>query len=898
MPPDRGSTREISRRLAAGLAGRYRIERELGLGGMARVYLAEDLRHHRPVALKVLRPEIAAIVGAERFAREIEVAASLQHPHILPLLDSGQVNRLVFYVMPYVEGESLRLRLARGHELPIPEAVRILTEVADALGEAHAHGVVHRDIKPDNVMLHGRHALVTDFGVAKAVTAVAGQELLTSSDVAVGTPAYMAPEQATADQHQDHRVDIYALGVLGYELLTGRRPFAAATAPEMLAAHLTAEPEPLQRYRPEVPPALAQVILKCLAKRPVDRWQSAEDVRQQLERFATPSGRTPVRMLVANRLGRLSRWRKRIALVGVIVLTPVAIVFFRPRSFNIALSDIGPVTTEPGVEFQPAVSPDGKVVAYAAGPIAATHLVLRSTAGTSTGGEVHLGDSSFLREALPSWSSDGETVRFWGCRANGCAMYETGKLGGSVRPVDLPARRGLAVDRTAWSADGDRVAFVSDDTIFAASTTDTTLRRVVVDTNGRFGELNTLSWSPDGRQIAYVLSNPAWRFSGNLETSSIWLVSASGGQPQRVTAADHLNVSPVWLDVRHLLFVSDRDGPRGVYVVEVGPRGSRGEPRVVPGVTDPHSISYSISSSILAFSKFTFRQNIWSFPLHATAPVSIRAGRPVTTGTHVIESHDVSPDGRWIVFNDSHRGETSSLYIESAQGGKAVPLTALPWAVEAPRWSPDGTEIAFDWDGTINQYWIMVMPAKGGTPIAITDSLDYNGYPQWSPNGLQIAWKSSRTGRAEVWLVSRDSVGGTWHHPVRITDFGCFVSAWAPDDGGILCQAGSDLVALSPEGRVLWRRDVAGSSGLTFASYLPYLTRLSPDGRTLYTTATDRDGRRGIWAIPVYGGTPRLVVSYDDPALAPARFLSLGPDRLYLTVSEYESDIWVAKLRF
>ncbi len=200
----------------------------------------------------------------------------------------------------------MRDRLAREGELPIPDAVRILVEVADALSHAHAHGVVHRDIKPDNVLLSGRHALVADFGVAKAVTEATGRQLLTSAGVALGTPLYMAPEQATADPHQDHRVDIYALGVLGYELLTGRAPFAATTVPEMLAAHVTAVPEPLERYRPTVSPALAQIIMKCLAKKPADRWQTADELLTQLEPLATPSGgrRRP-------RPGRSRHWATR-----------------------------------------------------------------------------------------------------------------------------------------------------------------------------------------------------------------------------------------------------------------------------------------------------------------------------------------------------------------------------------------------------------------------------------------------------------------------------------------------------------------------------------------------------------------------------------------------------------
>jgi eukaryotic-like serine/threonine-protein kinase len=888
-------------RLAAALADRYTIERELGQGGMATIYLAEDLRHHRKVALKVLRPEIAATLGAGRFAREIEVAARLQHPNILPLLDSGEAAGFFFYVMPYVEGESLRDRLARGGELPIHDAVRILMEVADALSEAHAHGVVHRDIKPDNVLLRGRHALVADFGVAKAVTEATGRQVLTSAGVALGTPAYMAPEQATADPRQDHRVDIYALGVLGYELLTGRPPFSATTAQEMLAAHVTAEPEPLEQYRPTVSPALAAVLMQCLAKKPADRWQTADELLAALEPLATPSGGiTPTQARPMATFGRVPRWGRWAAAVGALgALGGLAYTVLRPKPLAVALADMSPVTTESGVQFEPAISPDGKLVAYAAGPITAPHLVIRSTAGMASAGEVRLADTSFTSEWYPSWTDDGESVRFWGCRSQNCAMYVTDKLGGSVRFVRMPARIGLSLSRTTWSPDGSRVAYVADDTIFAASTGDTTLRLVVVDTAGRFGELNSLAWSPDARFIAYVLSNPSWRATGNVETSSIWLVSATGRTPQRVTTADHLNVSPVWVDARHLLFVSDRDGPRAAYVVEVDAKGSHGVPRAVPGVADPHSLSYSIQSATLTFSKLTFQQNIWAYPIGRSSPVSIRAGRPVTAGAHVIEAHDVSPDGKWIVFDDSRRGEASDLFRMPTTGGEPVQLTDLPGLVDSPQWSPDGSEIAFTWYGP-TAYRNMVVPAGGGAALAITDSLDYNGFPQWSPTGLRIAYKSSRTGRAEVYVVSRDSVGAPWRPPVRITDFGCFVSAWSTRTDSILCVSHGDVISISRQGRILWRRGILPASGLTSASgFSPEHSRLSRDGRTFFVEATDRGGRRGVWAIPIAGGPPHLVVAYDDPALVSlGAFLSLGPNSVYLTVGQYEGHIWVGKLRW
>ena len=285
--------------LSAALADRYRVERELGAGGMATVYLAQDLKHARKVALKVLRPELSASLGPERFVREITIAAGLTHPHILPLFDSGEAAGFLYYVMPFVEGMSLREKLAREGELPVADAVRILRDMADAMAYAHDRGVVHRDIKPENVMLSGRHALVTDFGVAKAVTdatahrAEHGTEpgtTLTMAGVVLGTPAYMAPEQATADPHLDHRADLYAWGVVAYELLAGRPPFDRATSQEILAAHVTEAAEPVNKHRGSISPALANLVMRALEKRPADRWQRADELVTHLETLSTSSG--------------------------------------------------------------------------------------------------------------------------------------------------------------------------------------------------------------------------------------------------------------------------------------------------------------------------------------------------------------------------------------------------------------------------------------------------------------------------------------------------------------------------------------------------------------------------------------------------------------------------------
>jgi eukaryotic-like serine/threonine-protein kinase len=281
---------DLQQRLQAALGGAYQIERELGGGGMSRVFVAHETALGRQVVIKVLPPDMAASVNIERFRREIQLAASLQHPHIVPVHAAAQVGDLFYYTMPLVEGESLRTRLARDGELPVGDAIRILQDVADGLAYAHAHGVVHRDIKPDNILISGNHAVVTDFGVAKAVSAAAGESSLTSIGVALGTPAYMSPEQASADPHVDHRADIYAVGAMAYEMLTGQPPFTGMSAQQVLAAHITTAPVPVTSRRPSVSPALNQLVMQCLEKKPADRVQHATELLALLQAIATPSG--------------------------------------------------------------------------------------------------------------------------------------------------------------------------------------------------------------------------------------------------------------------------------------------------------------------------------------------------------------------------------------------------------------------------------------------------------------------------------------------------------------------------------------------------------------------------------------------------------------------------------
>jgi serine/threonine-protein kinase len=268
-------------RLKSALAERYAIERELGSGGMATVYLAEDLKHHRKVAVKVLRPELAAALGADRFHREIEIAANLHHPHILPLHDSGEAEGFLYYVMPYVEGESLRDRLNREKQLPVDDALQIARDVADALGSAHKHDVIHRDIKPENILLEEGHAIVADFGIARAVD-VAGGTKLTETGIALGTPEYMSPEQAAGGTDLDGRSDIYSLGCVLYEMLGGQPPFTGVTVESIVSQHMTAEPAPVTQVRPAVSAEIVGTLNRMLAKTPADRFGTAGQFSEAL----------------------------------------------------------------------------------------------------------------------------------------------------------------------------------------------------------------------------------------------------------------------------------------------------------------------------------------------------------------------------------------------------------------------------------------------------------------------------------------------------------------------------------------------------------------------------------------------------------------------------------------
>jgi serine/threonine-protein kinase len=880
-------------RLKDALAGRYTVLRELGSGGMAMVYVAEDLKHRRKVAVKVLRPELAAALGHERFSREIEIAAQLQHPHILPLLDSGEADGFLYYVMPYVDGDSLRDRLVREGELPVAEAVKLLCEIVDALAYAHGHGVVHRDIKPDNVMLSGRHALVMDFGVAKAVSEATGRQSLTTAGVALGTPAYMAPEQASADPNLDHRVDIYAVGAMAYELLAGRPPFTAATPQQVLAAHVTQAPEPITAHRPSISPALAAVVMKCLAKRPADRWQTADQLLAQLEPLLTPGGgTTPAETRPVAAVRRPAVSARAAIVLAVVALAGAAVATFLSthRTAEVSLGRRTQVTLDPGLEVDPAISPDGRFITYAAGPTSLMKLFIRQLEGGNTI-PISLDFPGNLRR--PLWSPDGTRIAFQSPRG-----IETVTALGGIPKLLVGVEGATPPTDFAWSPDGRRIAYRHRDTLYTRALEGGTSRPVATDF-----ELHSPAWSPDGAWIAYVSGNPDFVFStsifGNLAPSAVWLAPAAGGQPIPVTDNTSLNVSPVWLPRgRELLFVSDRDGGRDIYRVALRSSGLPvGPPTRLTAGLNVHTISLSADGKRLTYSVFTETGNVWALPLGSEV-VSVSRATAMTTGRQITEGLDVSRDGRWLAFDSDRSGnqDNQDIYKMPLAGGEPERLTTDPQDDFGPTWSPDGKEIAFHSFRNGNRD-IFIIPAAGGPaqPVVATPAQERG--PDWSPDGQQLAFSSNQTGTYDAYVVSRQ--GRKWGTPRRVTRGADLPRTgggfrWAPDGRFIAYVGGQSLKIVSPAGgepRTLV--DVQDP----LAQPVPEKVAWSPDSRLVYFVAHDAQGQAGLWSVALTGGAPRRRVRFDDPAsdFGRGRFAVSG-NRLYFPLDKRESDIWTAEV--
>jgi eukaryotic-like serine/threonine-protein kinase len=885
---------ELPPRLIEALRDRYRLDRELGRGGMGAVYLAEDLKHHRRVAVKVLRPDLSASLGTDRFLREIEVAARLQHPAILPLHDSGQADGYVFYIMPYVEGESLRDRLARQHELPVEETARILSEVLDALAYAHGKGVIHRDIKPDNIMLSGRHALLLDFGVAKAVNDSAGPEFVTTTGLALGTPSYMAPEQAVADKQVDHRADLYAVGVVGYEMLAGRRPFSGTTAQQIVVAQMTKAPDEILSHRPSLPPALASAIMRAIERNPADRWQSAADMAARLEPFVVSGESTPAPRPASELRPRRGRWLGILAGAAVLLALISAAVLLRPRPTPpLALGGRVQVTLDPGLEIEPSMSPDGQVVAYSAGSINALEIRVRQRVG---GAALAVAPQSGRPQRFPIWSPDGTRIMFSSPRG----IEVVSGLGGPTRLV-VPDEHDPRVDPwgsggplmpAGWAPDGRRIAFVRRDTLLVRDLDGGTERALTQD-----GEMHSFAWSPDGRWIACVRGNrqsrqPSFMF-GNIGPTRIWLVPVDpGGQPLPVTDDQWFNASPTWTpDSRSLLFLSDRAGGSELYQLRIGSDGHpAGNPARLSNGLRAQAVSLSTNGRWLAYADWTETSNVWSLPIPTAGPVSIRQAEPVTFGNQIIESFDLSADGTRMLF-DSDRGGTMDLYRQPIGGGEPERLTQDPADEFWPQWSPDGGEIAFH-SFVDGRRRLFVMPSDGGVRKPVTDTSEEARAGIWTRDGKSLFYLHNfNMPSAEVRIISRAG-DGHWEQPRTVFRGNAYPPVASPDGRYIAFSSNGAVYLGSSSGDSVWALVARSDSAAPRAAYVAW----SADSRTVYYLAPG-PGESGVWAVPAKGGSSVLMVRFDDPNRPWHRYgFSARGGKFYFTIGDRQSDIWVAEV--
>ncbi|HEV7992787.1 MAG TPA: protein kinase [Gemmatimonadaceae bacterium] len=872
--------------LTSALDGRYAIVRELGSGGMATVYLAEDLKHQRQVAVKVLRPDLAAVIGAERFLTEIRTTARLQHPHILPLFDSGEADGFLFYVMPYVEGESLRQRLDRETQLPLDDVVRIATEVAGGLDYAHRQGVIHRDIKPENILLHEGSALIADFGIALAASKAGGSTRMTETGMSLGTPHYMSPEQAMGQREITSCSDVYALGAVTYEMLVGEPPFTGPTAQAIVAKVITTEPLAPRVQRRTIPQGMNDAVLIALAKVPADRFKSTLQFAEALRRSDTGSVRN-----VRSGSTRASS-RRRMIVAAVVLLAAVALAVAAHSRVvanrRLVVRGTHAVTSEAGLYLDPALSPDGRFLAYAAGPSSRMHIYVRSLDG---GRAIPLTDSMPGRQRWPRWSPDGSRIAFM---APGVGISIVPALGGAARLIvpDQGDRRQMR-GSPAWSPDGTRIAY-SEGPRIRARELDTGRDTVIADlsTLNRFGGGFQLAWSPDGKWIAASVGQSRFAFGGadlgSISPASLVVANVATGRVVPVSA-DRLEVtmdlSPVWTsDSRHLLFVSTREGGRDVYEIALS---STMEPlgppwRMTTGLS-AFSIALSRDDRTLAYSTYQPVSNLWSIPISETEQTAMSSGREITHSTDLIEEVSASPDGASLVYTSTRSG-SSDLYRMPSQGGSAVQLTSDSTNEFSPVWSPDGKEIAFHAirDG---RFHVMITPADGGAAQDVVESSPRG--EDWSPDGkLVIAGDPGRRMRSQtppsatprtstpsapqmppqepLQVVARGASG--WSAPAPIPGSeGGMLPRWSPDGRFIAFVTPGNpptLSVIAPTGGV---SRVVVRAGEPAGTPVPQQPMWSRDSRTIFFTAIDAEGIGAIWSVPVDGGAPRLRVRFANP---------------------------------
>jgi Tol biopolymer transport system component len=837
-------------RLQNALADHYRIEHELGRGGMATVYLAQDLKQGRLVALKVIHPELAATLGPERFLREIKLTANLRHPHILPLFDSGEAAGQLWYTMPYAEGESLRQRLLREKRLPLDETLRVAGDVLAALAYAHKHGTVHRDIKPENILLEGGEAVLADFGIAQAVSA-AGSERLTRTGVAVGTLAYMSPEQATGQEAIDGRSDLYSLGCVLYECLTGEPPFTGPNPQSIVAKHLTAPPPLVTSADGEVPPSVVQALAKALAKTPGERFENAAA-------FAAALG--------AGRATRTAAGtRRRVALAALAALVLLGLTFYagriapgRAKAGGTVASGLNRKLTQltfgEGVEEWPAWSPDGARLAYVAEVGGFRQLFLRTIAG---GAERRLSRDS--RDHIqPAWSSDGQRLAFVQSRTIGGKLEpsdingwyqengeiwslelangrETKLIDDAFNPEYSPDRRQIAFDaqwagaRRIWIADagGRNPRQVTSDSSEA-----------VVHTNPR--------WSPDGTKLAFRRVEKI--------KSDIDVVDLSSQAVTRVTNDNVLDMDPVWApDGRHIYFASSRGGGLNLWRIGVGSSGQpTGSPeQLTTGAGDDVEPTVAPDGSRVAFAVRGINSDLWRLPVVPTTGRPRGAPEPVVMTTRVESRGAWSPDGRSIAFNSDRLGEMN-IWLHGLADSSERQLTGGPGGDYQPNWDPDGLGIVFfsARDGNPD-IWSVRLSDGRLTQLTTDPATDTN--PFYSPDGQQIAFLSDRGGRAEVWVMGADGSS-----PRRLTSIGAggHFLRWARDGKSIVFRAESgtqiQIYRVSVDDGTLTRLpDITSGAHMSF----------SPDQSLIL----DVKGHKALWVYPLNRQPAYQVFAFPDP---------------------------------
>ena len=840
----------LFQRLEAGLPERYRLERELGEGGMAVVFLATDLKHDRQVAVKVLRPELSAVVGADRFLREIHVTAQLQHPHILPLYDSGAAGELLFYVMPLVQGESLRDRLQREQHLPVDEAIAITRAVAGALDYAHRHGVVHRDIKPENILLHDRQPLLADFGIALAVSA-AGGDRLTHTGISVGTPSYMSPEQVAGEQRLDARSDIYALGCVAYEMLAGEPPFTGPTAQAVIAAVMTGEPAPLAERRHTVPDAVAAAIHRALERLPADRFPTAADFAAALTAGPTPRvGRRPRSLGVA---GRVALGVAAGVVAGLLVgrfvapATPAQI-----RRWNIALPEDAPValagpSLASGWQTAIALSPAGDQLAYVAPHGSTTALVVRSLDSDSV--KVLSGTEGAYH---PFYSPDGSWIGFF----SGDLLRKVPAGGGN--PVTL-----VQVDRitgAAWTS-GDRILVLENEGFdlhwisASGAVADSTVH------------LATQFGTPD------VLAGGRWAV-GQLSSGQLALLSMADGTELAITRRGVLPLDSV--KQADLLFGTSPHWLRSGYLV------------------------YASGDGILNAMPFdATRRKVLGEPVPLITGVRMEAGFGYAELAISQAGTLVYVPGR------------SQLYVNIAFVTPAGRIDTLPFPrgpYTQPRVSPDGTRLAAQVRNPVGGWEVLLMDLATGVRQRVDVEGNYRAFPaSWLPSGRELMiglWdpvqfsnygariQSLETGRwtdvhltgASYMTVSPDGrsfVFSDW----RTGDL--YLRSLGTDTTRIRIPARGTAASFSPDGRWLaW----GGVDGAVAVSPVPPTGAIYPvverGQMPLWTPRGDglifRDGSR-YYNVPIstaggfHVGRPRLLV--EGPFLSTFAWNhSISPD--------------------